>query len=143
MSTSNASTAAPSAATTAAQLHAPTVSQAVKIDWGSWITQGFTHEQPIIEALAAAGIHAALASVPYGSIVEHFVGPKLIHQYVDMARVALGGAVDGRSIELPAGKIYETVGNLINNNESAFAGFMGDKLDPLIKGTLAKIGVAL
>lgn len=120
----------------------PTVSQDVRTDWGSWFSQFAAHEEPVLVALAEAGIHVGLKSVPMGPFVEMFLGPKLVKQYVDMAITALNGFVShAGQITAPPDTIYATVLNLLNANEPAFVAFVEGKLDPMVKDALAKIGI--
>jgi hypothetical protein len=128
-------------ATSPAPRVTPTASQPVRIPWGAWLAQAAAHEEHIVEAAAEAGLKLALAQVPFGSIIGSFIGPQLIDQYVEMGVKALGGLIGGATVDIPAGTIFATVGNLINANEPAFASFIGDRLDPMIAAALAKIGI--
>lgn len=125
--------------------HAPTVTQNVVIDWGSWISQALVHETPIIEAAAQAGATVALASLPFGSIVSGFILPKLVKQYVDMGLTAMEGAVDGKSVSVPAGGIAgflaTLVENLMQQGESTWLGALDVVIGPLIKAEIASRGM--
>jgi hypothetical protein len=120
---------------------APTVSQSVTVDWGSWVTQALTHEEPILEAAASAGLSLALAQIPFGAFVSAFVGPTVVKQYVDQAVSALSGVIGADALTVPAGGIEGVVANLINANEPALAAFLGANLQPLISAALARLGV--
>ena len=120
----------------------PTVSQPTRINWGAWFAQGLAHETHIIEAVAEGGVAMALSAIPFGSIVARFIGPTLIAQYVDMGLAALEGVLAPMSISVAGGTVLATVANLINTNEAAFASFVGDQLEPMLKAELAKRGMA-
>lgn len=121
----------------------PTVSQSVRIDWGSWFVQGLSHEKAIIEAAALGGLEVALSNVPFGAIALHFIGPQLIDQYIEMGIKALDGVAENLVIEVPGDSVFAVVANLINANEPAFAKFIGDKLEPMLKLALTSRGVKL
>ena len=120
----------------------PTVSQDVRIDWGSWMAQALAHETVIIEAAAQGAVDLALKSIPFGSLVSSFIGPTIIKQYVDMGLAALEGVLEPLSVTAPGYNVlFTTIANLINANEKALAAFLGDQLDPMIHAALAKIGI--
>ena len=83
----------------------------------------------------------ALSAIPFGSIVARFIGPTLIAQYVDMGLAALEGVLAPMSTSVAGGTMLATVANLINANEAAFASFVGDRLEPMLKAELAKRGM--
>ena len=119
----------------------PTASQPVRIPWGDWVAQALAHETHLIEAAAEAGVSMALSAIPFGAIISRFAGPTVVAQYVDMGLAALEGVLDPLSADVPAGTVLATVANLINKNATAFASFIGDQLEPMIKSELTKRGI--
>lgn len=121
----------------------PTVTQAIRVDWGSWVSQGIAHSEHAADALAEFGVHLAFGQIPMGSFIEGFVGPKIVDQYVHMGIGLAESLVQGKGIDVAPGTVYATVANLVNKYEPEFAMFLGDKLDPMIKAALAKVGVSV
>lgn len=120
----------------------PTIAQGVRIDWGSFFAQFIEHEKPIIEAVASGGLKLALSQIPMGNIVEMFIGPTLVAQYLDQGLTALEGLLKDQSVTVPASNLLETtIANLINANEPKLVEWLGANLDPMIKAAVAKLNL--
>lgn len=121
---------------------APTVSESVKLDWGSAAAQFLKAETQILESLAAGGVALALNQIPFGSMISMFVGPKVVKQYVDQALTTLEGILEGQPPAVASNAIEKYVFAAINSYEPELAKMLGDQLTPLIKGLMVKAGIA-
>lgn len=126
--------------------HAPTVSGPITIDWGSFVSQLLSHETPIIETVAQAGVSLVLHEIPLGSFIENFITPKVVKQYVDMALVAVQGGLEGQSIPLPstgiAGNIAAVAENLFRQGEPELVSFLGGTIGTWITDAVGKLGLS-
>lgn len=121
----------------------PTVAQAVRVDWGSWIAQLLDHEKPIIEAAASGGISLALHQLPFGTLVSAFIGPTLVQQYVDQALAAVEPLLASKSLSVPASSAVATIAaQMVNANEPSLAKLLGSELDTLLNAAVSKLGIA-
>lgn len=126
------------ATTTVVASAAPSVSAAVKIDWGSWVAQGLAAEADIIAAGAGQAEGLLLKDIPFGTLIQAFAGPAVVEDYVKQGLVALEGIVAGQS--LAASSPLETYAfNTINQFEPLLAKELGEQLIPLIKAAIAKL----
>lgn len=131
------------AATVAAQPRVtPSVGMPIRVDWGSLAAQLIDHEKPIIEALAEAGITAAEGMAgPIGPILQMFIGPQMVKQYLDQGLVALEGQLNPQVLTVDqSNMLLSTAANLFNANEPALAGFLGSTIEPLFQKGLAALG---
>lgn len=120
----------------------PTVAQPIRIDWGSFVDQLLANEAPIIEAAISGGINLALAQIPMGSMIEMFIGPTVINQYIQQGLTALEGVLANQSLTIPASNmLVTTVANMFIANEPKLAAFLGPNLDTLIKAAVAKLNL--
>lgn len=126
--------------------HAPTVSGPITIDWGSFVSQILSHETPIIETVAQAGVSLVLHEIPLGSFIENFITPKVVKQYVDMALVAVQGGLEGQSLELPstgiAGNVASIAENLFRQGEPELVAFLGGTIGTWITEAVGKLGLS-
>lgn len=130
--------------TTAPPRVTPSVSQPIRVDWGSWLAQILDHEEHIIGMAVAGGVGLALKTVPLGAIVSTFIGPKLIEQYVVQALDTLEGVLVPMGTDIPTdNKWVAAVIAMINKNEPNLGAFLEGKLEPLVRQALAKFGIAV
>lgn len=115
---------------------APTISQSVQVDWGSWAAQLLRHITPIVEA----GVNTAVSD--FAPTLRLFVGPKLVNQTLEQALLVLENVLDKRSITIDGSKVLlATVARMVVVNEAAFATFMGDYLEPMIIAEMKKLSL--
>jgi len=116
----------------------PSVSSAVAIDWGSWAAQAIRASESIVAATAVQAEGVALAAVPFGSMLEMFIGPQVVTSYVTQGMQTLAGMLDGKT--LAATNPVETYAfNAITTFEPELATILGDKLTPMIQAAIAKL----
>jgi hypothetical protein len=121
----------------------PTVSQSIRVDWGSWVSQLVEHEKPIIEAAASGGLALALHALPFGTLVSAFIGPAIVKQYVDQALATLEPLIASKSLTVSASNaIMAAAAKAINDNEPSLAGLLSGELDSLLLAAVSKLGLA-
>lgn len=122
----------------------PTVSQPIRVDWGSWVEQLLAHETPMIEAAVHAGLDVAAAMVPGGTFIHMFVTDKLVDQYIEQGIKALDGVLDKQSFTIDGtNALAMYVANMFNTAVPQLAAKVGPDLDRLIAVGMAKIGVKI
>lgn len=118
----------------------PTVSSSVTADWGSVAAQIIANEQTIIVAAANAGVNLALAQMPFGSLVETFIGPTVIDQYISQALVGLETFLKTQSITVsPQNAVESYVMSMITSAEPWLISFLGPQVETMVSAAVAKI----
>jgi len=120
-------------------VNVPNVNQPSGIDWGDFAAQFLMNVEPIAEKLADAGVTAAATAVPFGTVIESFIGPNVINQYVYQAFHTASAAVAGKTIELPDSQnfIVQAATSMFNAGEPHLAAFLGPKVGALIQSAAA------
>jgi hypothetical protein len=118
----------------------PGIADPVTVDWGDLAAQLLAHETPIIEATAQTGVNLALGAIPIGTFLSGFVGPTVIKQYVDQALTSLEDVLKGNTLTVsPSEALASLSAKLFNQAEPALASFLGQEVEPMIQGWVAKL----
>lgn len=127
--------------TSTTMTNVPAVNGPSGIDWGDFAAQFLTNIEPIGEKLADAGLNAAATAVPFGAVIESFIGPNVIHQYVSQAFHTAEAALEGKTIELPDSQnfIIQAATSMFNAGEPHLAAFLGPKVGALIQTAASKL----
>jgi hypothetical protein len=122
---------------------APTVTQAVTIDFGSFASMFLQMVAPAAANALGIGVDALINTVPMGSILTSFLGPQVISQYVSQGLTVAEGAVAKGNITIANPNFIETTAaSLFNAGEQHLAAFLGDLVGPTISSLVAKVAPA-
>ena len=119
----------------------PAVNGPSGIDWGDFAAQFLMNVEPIAEKLADAGVAAVATAVPFGTIIESFIGPNVINQYVHQAATTAAAAVAGKTLSVGdhPNFVIQAATSMFNNGEKHLAEFLGPKVGTLIQAAVAKL----
>jgi len=118
----------------------PTVSDQVEIDLGSFASMFLTQIAPAVAAGLGIGAEAVINTMPMGAIINEFIGPQVISQYVSKGLTVAEATLATANISIPAPNFIEsTAASLFNSAETDLAGFLGNLVGPTITALVAKV----
>ena len=120
----------------------PTVSQPIRVDWGSWAEQFLVHETAMIETGVNLGIGAAETLIPGGFMIKMFVGTQVVDGLIEQGLKVLEGILDKQAITVSGSNpLVAYVVNMMNATVPNLATALGPRLNDLVTAGLAKAGL--
>ena len=123
----------------------PTVSQPIRVDWGSFGEQFLVHETKMIETVAHAGLELVEGISPFGWAIRMFVGKNVVDGLIEQGMKVLEGMMHDQSFEVDGDKhpVEAYVLSMVEHTLPNLFASLGPKLDELIKEGLAKVGITV
>lgn len=123
----------------------PTVSQPIRVDWGSFGEQFLVHETKMIENVAHAGLALIEGVAPMGWAIRMFVGQNVVDGLIEQGMKVLEGMLHDQSFTVDGDKhpVEAYVLSMVEHTLPNLFASLGPKLDELIKAGLAKVGITV